>query len=272
MTRPTYYSENDPYAAAWLRNLVGGGLLPDGVVDDRDVRLVEPDDLREFGACHFFAGIGGWALAAEYARVDASARPLWSASLPCQPFSGIGRGEADEDGRHLWPAFFRLVREVRPRTIAGERVASAIGGAWLDHVLADLEGVGYACAAADLSAGGFGAPHVRRRLYWVADRPVADADRPGLEGLRPHGDDRDEPGRDDAEEARSAREGREPLRWGSGLRWLGCSDGFVRPTGPGVLPLADGIPARVGRVRAYGNAVVPLVAAEFLAAVFEARP
>ena len=51
--------------------------------------------------------------------------------------------------------------------------------------------------------------------------------------------------------------------------WLGCRDGKLRPVEPGSFPLADGIPARVGRLRAYGNAVVPQVAAAFIEAFME---
>ena len=49
--------------------------------------------------------------------------------------------------------------------------------------------------------------------------------------------------------------------------WLGCRDGKFRPVEPGTFPLANGIPARVGRLRGYGNAIVPQVAAEFVKAL-----
>jgi len=48
--------------------------------------------------------------------------------------------------------------------------------------------------------------------------------------------------------------------------WLGCRDGKFRPVEPGTFPLAHGIPARVGRLRGYGNAIVPQVAEEFIKA------
>src|SRR5690606_18015116 len=58
-----YYNENDRNAAAWLRELIGEGLIPDGHVDERSIADVRPDDLAGFRQCHFFAGIGGWSLA-----------------------------------------------------------------------------------------------------------------------------------------------------------------------------------------------------------------
>jgi hypothetical protein len=57
-----YYNEHDPFAAAWLRELIKAGEIPDGHVDERDIQDVHPSDLVGYRHCHFFAGIGGWAL------------------------------------------------------------------------------------------------------------------------------------------------------------------------------------------------------------------
>lgn len=46
--------------------------------------------------------------------------------------------------------------------------------------------------------------------------------------------------------------------------WLFCQDGRWRPVRPGSFPLADGVPARVGRLRAYGNAINIEAAAAFI--------
>lgn len=49
-----------------------------------------------------------------------------------------------------------------------------------------------------------------------------------------------------------------------GADWLYCRDGKWRPVRPGSFPLADGVPARVGRLRAYGNAINIEAAAAFI--------
>lgn len=55
----------------------------------------------------------------------------------------------------------------------------------------------------------------------------------------------------------------------SDAEWIDCSDGRSRPAQPGSFPLAHGVPDRVGKLRAYGNAIVPQVAAEFIGAVMD---
>ncbi len=165
--KPAYYSENDPYAAQFLRNLMAKGLIPKGVVDERSIADVQPDDLIGFGQCHFFAGIAGWALAARLAGWPDD-RELWTGSAPCQPFSVAGKGKAQDDDRHLWPHFLRLIRARRPAVVVGEQVAAAVGKDWLDGVFTDLEGIGYACGAAVVPACAVDAPHRRDRLWFMA--------------------------------------------------------------------------------------------------------
>lgn len=221
-----YYNENDPFAAAWLRELIKAGLIADGEVDERSIEQVEPTDLRGFTQCHFFAGIGVWSYALRNAGWPDDLA-VWTGSCPCQGFSAAGKGEGFSDKRHLWPAWFRLISECRPNTVFGEQVASKDGLAWLDVVSADMEGAEYAIGTADLCAAGFGAPHIRQRLYFVADsgrrrreqrnagqRPVSepyenspsradgtvgvaqgDTEQSRLERFAGNGDGRDEPRR-----------------------------------------------------------------------------
>lgn len=163
-----YYNEWDPFMAQWLRNLIKVGHLLPGDVDERDIREIAPDDLRGYTQHHFFAGIGGWAVALSLAGWPAD-RPVWTGSCPCQPFSAAGKRRGEKDERHLWPAWLQLIRECQPSTVFGEQVASPLGREWLSGVRADLETVGYAVGAADLCAAGVGSPQIRQRLWWVAD-------------------------------------------------------------------------------------------------------
>lgn len=163
-----YYNEIDEYAAQWIENLIGLGLVAPGVVDRRSIEDVRPDDLRGFRQCHFFAGIGVWSYALRGSGVPDDAA-VWTGSCPCQPFSAAGQGAGVDDERHLWPAFFHLIDHCRPPRIYGEQVASKDGLGWLDLVLADMEASDYAIWAVDTPSAGSGAPHIRQRLRFCAD-------------------------------------------------------------------------------------------------------
>lgn len=174
--RVNYYNEHDPKAAAWLRELIAAGVIPAGEVDTRSINDISAHELTPYAQCHFFAGIGGWSHALALAGWP-SDRPVWTGSCPCQPFSAAGRGMGEADERHLWPVFRNLIGQCRPPVVFGEQVASAAGLQWLGGVCADLEAAGYAIGAADLCAASVGAPHIRQRLFWVADAGPQSARR-----------------------------------------------------------------------------------------------
>lgn len=174
-----YYNEFDPNAAAWLRELIAGGLIPPGEVDERSIADVTPDDLRGFTQCHFFAGIAGWSYALQLAGWNAN-RPVWTGSCPCQAFSTAGKQKGFADERDLWPTFFNLIKECRPEYVFGEQVENAIKHGWLDRVYRDMEAEGYSCGSVVLGAHSIGAPHQRQRLYWgctLADIPDTDTEQ-----------------------------------------------------------------------------------------------
>ena len=337
-----YYNENDPAAAAWLRELIMAGEIADGVVDDRGVEEVTSHDVRGFTQCHFFAGIGVWSLAL-WRGGWGDERPVWTASLPCQPFSAAGKRGGTGDERHLWPVFFELLRGGKPRAVPvlGEQVSGRGGLEWFDLVSADLEGEGYAVGAADTCAAGFGAPHLRQRLYWLANADegkrgrLADGegrDRDRQAPGRDEGDGEPEPCRDAGGVANARGVGRQRRRAGEesqgnalpaterrgdaggvdhapeprhdGARerdggsppfaarpvepgaaghrpgpanghwanadWIFCRDGKWRPVEPGAFPLVTGAPARVGRLRGYGNSLCVPQAEAFVRAAIDA--
>ncbi len=239
-----YYNEHDPFAAAWLRELITDGLIADGEVDERDIQTLDPRDLRGFTQCHFFAGIGGWSYALRLAGWPDD-RPVWTGSCPCQPFSPAGSQKGGGDHRHLWPYWERLIRECRPATVFGEQVTSAVAHGWLDAVFDALEALGYRCGAVCLPAASVGAPHRRQRLWFVGD-----TDDAGSQGRERH----QLPERPDQLSPWAA----------DSLEWLLCRDGKARPTQSGLQPLAHGVSNRVGILRGAGNAIVPQVAAAFI--------
>lgn len=89
-----------------------------------------------------------------------------------------------------------------------------------------------------------------------------------LEGHTRNGDDRDQPGWLDKESDRSVTTAGASGPW-SDYDVIPFGDGKSRRIEPGLKPLVDGFSGRVGRIRGYGNAIVPLVAAEFIAAFME---
>lgn len=197
-----YYNEIDPFAADVLEQLIADGVIAPGIVDRRSIADIQPEDLAGYTQAHFFAGGGLWSVAARLAGWPDD-RPIWSGSCPCQPFSVAGKGLGADDPRHLWPHFFSLIRACRPPVVVGEQVAGKAGYGWLDGVRSDLAGENYASRGVDIPACAVDAPHIRQRLYWVAQNmDNAASARRGVGGCEPLG-----ASRDDARWSRSERRG-----------------------------------------------------------------
>ncbi len=168
---------------------------------------------------------------------------------PCQPFSLAGARAGTDDRRHLWPYVRDALRVLRPRFALLENVAGHLSLGF-DRVLGDLAEIGFDAEWDCIPAAAVGAPHRRDRVFLVAypahdagpgPVPAAVADPEGVAvgpGLRASGAPR--------------------LGWG---RPRDCgSTGDAWTVEPDVGRVAHGVPARMDRLAALGNAVVPAVA------------
>lgn len=155
--------------------------------------------------------------------------------FPCQPVSDAGRRLAQADERWLWPEMANVIDAVRPSWVIAENVPG-LRTRGLADVLRDLRRLGYRARAGEIAACALGAPHPRRRLFILAH----------AEGARCH------PGRTVAGQD-GRPDGARSVRPGSyGRGWWAHE--------PGVGRVAYGVPGRMDRVKALGNAVVPQVA------------
>ena len=156
---------------------------------------------------------------------------------PCQPFSQFGLRRGDRDPRHLWPLVADAISVLRPRFVLLENVAGHLSLGF-GQVLGDLAELGFDAEWDCIPASFLGAPHIRKRVFIV--------------GCNTNRSDGGEVGQlpilgrlqQDANTGRS----------GSRNWWT---------TEPDVGRVADGVPNRMDRLHALGNAVVPQVA-EFI--------
>lgn len=204
---------------------------------------------------------------------------------PCQPFSVAGQQRGTADDRHLWPEMLRIIQECRPTWVIAENVAGHVR-LGLDQVLSDLENEGYFAQPFVIPACAVDAPHRRDRL-WIVGYTEHHGSSAASFGSEPAQD-----GQGASQGAKSAFEpagtGRcandgvmantcrsrvqtglpKPEQWKKGqpekshhrsYRCHGRSQGRYWPAEPSVGRVADGVPARVDRIRALGNAVVPQI-------------
>ena len=158
--------------------------------------------------------------------------------FPCQDISIAGKGEGlDGERSGLWREFHRLINELRPRVAVMENV-SAINVRGLSAVVGSLAQIGYDCQWTIISAAQCGAPHLRRRWFGVA--------YPNSQRIQEQPIWSESVGQTRQSECGSSKTpGTRQNYW----------KGF--PTQSPVCRRDDGIPNRVDRLRALGNAVVP---------------
>jgi DNA (cytosine-5)-methyltransferase 1 len=175
----------------------------------------------------------------EYEGID-----LITGGYPCQPFSVVGKRKGTKDDRHLWPEMLRIITQAKPRWIIAENVTGHITMG-LDDVLADMESINYTAWPVVIPAAAVGALHKRERVWVVANSNHRNDKPSKIKGPTLCGEVKKQRADGDACSA----------SWGYD-RWAAIK--------PSVCIVADGLPGRVDRFRAAGNAIVPQVAYEIL--------
>lgn len=132
---------------------------------------------------------------------------MLTGGFPCQPVSEAGKRKAQADERWLWPEFRRLIGILRPRLVFVENVPGLLNandGSAMGEVLGDLAALRYAAEWQSIPAAAVGAPHLRYRVFILANAqgpeceralvkkerrprpadhdPVSDTEKQGLEG------------------------------------------------------------------------------------------
>ena len=227
-----------------------------------DVRKLDYEQLRTTG------------LISDTQRID-----ILTCSYPCQPFSVAGKKRGEEDPRHLWPEVHRLIRDdrIRPMYVLGENVGGHIRQG-LDTVSEDMERSGYRWRCFSIEASCIGANHRRQRVWWIAE-DVADTrcesegsqvSRSG--GKRIHGTaerEWSEEGDGFTDSSEDVADTNSKRRRGRKTRGQNAEDvrqssrrTFTRnwDVEPNVGRVANGVPNRVHRLKALGNAIVPQMA------------
>ncbi len=182
--------------------------------------------------------------------------------FPCQPVSHAGKRKGMADARWLWPEFARILGVLRPRYALIENVPGLLTvnrGAAFAEVLGDLAALGYDAEWDSIPAAAFGAPHLRYRVFVVADAfGISRKDGMAAQGGDGQGFAGGGEGENVPDSDTSGRDGRPRI---FGARWRGePADSDWWAVEPDMGRVAHGIPHRVDRLRSLGNAVVPQVA------------
>lgn len=240
--RPVLYCEIERYAQGVLLSQISRGSLPYAPIWD-DIRTLRGDDVGSIDIIY-----GGF---------------------PCQDISVAGAGAGLGGERSgLFHHIARLVSETNPRFVFLENVP-AIRTRGLNSVCQTFTELGYNCRWTIVSAAEVGAPHLRKRWFMLAYASEfghsrgRSGDSRAENGIRTG---RDTGGlgevvantlsarcgvSEEINERQECVEGRDPFAGGDW--WL---------TEPNVGRVVNGLPFRMERIRALGNAVVPLQARE----------
>lgn len=200
---------------------------------------------------------------------------------PCQPFSVAGQRRGAADDRHLWPAMLAVIKRHRPAWVLGENVAGHIS-VGLDAVLSDLESAGYAARSFVIPAVAVDARHRRDRVWIVANAASAGL-QIGELSIFPQNSQEAGCGLvSESERCRSVMadscctrfEKRDTATVTDPAQHSpGSTAAAWRPwePEPGVGRVAHGIPRRMDRLKALGNAVVPRVVEMIGRAILQAH-
>ena len=186
---------------------------------------------------------------------------LISGGFPCQPHSVAGKRKGSTDERNLWPEFRRVIGEIKPRWVLAENVPglfSSDDGRFFGTILNDLAEMGYSTGWATYGAVDVGALHRRNRVFIVAY-----SQQQGLEvrGVQPGdmGEQQSTTERGSQDVADTTGKGleRRKLYFTSRAGSSEFNDSSWWAVEPELGRVAHGIPSRVDRLKAIGNAVVP---------------
>lgn len=161
---------------------------------------------------------------------------------PCQVSSKIGKQEGMGGALYMWPEHLRAVRESEVATVVNENVDGTISNGILDRKIADLESIGYSCWPPIVIPASFvGGWHQRARVFLVANSIERRLERRGYR----------------------TEERQREIKIGPITALVENKNGVIVPKSE-FLSGNDGIPKWVDEIKAYGNAVMPLVAYEIL--------
>lgn len=196
-----------------------------------------------------------------------------SGGFPCQPFFVAGKQLGAADPRNMWPATIAVIRAVRPRFAFLENVPAILSSGYFGTILGDLAESGYNCRWRILSAAEMGAPHLRNRLWIVAYSRCTRMEEQELQHTNIFGRPSNATTTQASVVAHASGIGRRQVESsvirGKEKEWATNTpaNGSYPRRGrwwkiePDVGRVADGVAARVDRLKAAGNGQVPSVAA-----------